>query len=73
MKFADVQRAPVGGDVILAVDGTEVDSFEDLASYLALETTPGDTVRVRVLRDETEQIVEVTLSARPERSETPLR
>ena len=70
---ADGRRVPVGGDVILAIDGTPVGSFEDLASYLALETRPDDTVRLTVLRDGSERSVEVTLGARPEGSRSPLR
>lgn len=66
-------RVPVGGDVLLSVDGTTMSTFEDLASYLALETRPGDTIAVTVLRDGSEETVELTLEARPERSRSPLR
>nr|WP_241991863.1 hypothetical protein [Halorubrum sp. SS7] len=48
-------------------------SFEDLASYLALRTRPGDTLEVTVLRDGTEQTIELTLVSRPEQSQSPLR
>lgn len=72
-RVVDGRRVPVGGDVILAVDGTSMESFEDLASYLALETRPGDTVRLTVLRDGTERTVEVTLDSRPEGSQSPLQ
>jgi len=66
-------RVPVGGDVILAVDGTAIGTFEDLASHLALEMRPSDTIDVTILRDGEEQTVALTLSARPERSTSPLR
>jgi S1-C subfamily serine protease len=56
---------PVGGDVVVGIGGTAVRTQADLGSYLALETSPGDTVSVTVLRDGTEETVEVTLDARP--------
>nr|WP_239641888.1 trypsin-like peptidase domain-containing protein [Haloterrigena salina] len=72
-RFVNGSRVPVGGDVLLAVDGTEVHSFEDLASYLALQTRPDETIELTVLRDGAEQTVELTLESRPERSRSPLR
>ncbi|WP_136687814.1 S1C family serine protease [Halorhabdus amylolytica] len=73
IEFVNGSRLPVGGDVILSVDGVEMTSFEDLASYLALQTRPGDTIQVRILRDGSEQTVEMKLIARPERSRSPLQ
>ncbi|AZH24563.1 S1C family serine protease [Haloplanus aerogenes] len=61
------ERIPVGGDVLLAVDGTRTDTTEALGSYLALETRPGDTVSMTILRDGEEQTVEVELGTRPTR------
>ncbi|MXR51489.1 PDZ domain-containing protein [Halovenus sp. WSH3] len=72
-EFVDGRRVPVGGDIILTVDGTTMTSFEDLASYLALQTRPGDTVQATVLRDGTEQTVELSLEPRPEQSRSPLQ
>ena len=66
-------RVPVGGDVILAVEGAPMESFEDLASYLALQTRPGDTIQLIILRGGTQQTVELTLASRPEESQSPLR
>ncbi len=73
LEFVNGRRVPVGGDVILGVEGTTMESFEDLASHLALQTRPGDTIQVRILRDGSEQTVELTLTDRPERSQSPLR
>jgi len=56
---------PVGGDVLLAIDGTPTNTTEALGSYLALETRPGDTVSMTVLRDGEERTVEVELGSRP--------
>ncbi|MFC7044203.1 PDZ domain-containing protein [Halobacteriaceae archaeon GCM10025711] len=59
------ERVPVGGDVVLAMGDTDITTLEGLSSFLALETSPGDTVPVTVLRDGTEQTVEFTLGTRP--------
>jgi len=56
---------PVGGDVIVAIDGRQVSSAEDLSSYLVTETSPGDEVTLTVLRDGERQEVTVTLDERP--------
>ena len=56
---------PVGGDVLLAIDGVELTTTEDLGSYLALETGPGQTVEFRVLRDGSELTVPLELGERP--------
>jgi len=61
----DGQQVPVGGDVILAIDGTTISTIEDLNSYLALETRPGDTIAVTVRRDGTERTIDFELGTRP--------
>jgi len=57
---------PVGGDVIVAIDGQPVASGEELSSYLVTETSPGEEVTLTVLRDGERQEIEVTLDERPE-------
>lgn len=56
---------PGSGDVIVAIDGTEIPTQEQLSSYLALETSPGDTIKLEVVRDGDRQSVELTLAERP--------
>ncbi|QLH80027.1 trypsin-like peptidase domain-containing protein [Halosimplex rubrum] len=55
-----------GGDVVVSMDGTSIPTREALASFLALETSPGDTIDVTVLRDGEERTVELTLGSRPD-------
>ncbi len=62
----DGTRVPVGGDVLLAIDDRELTTTEGLGSYLALETSPGDVVALTVLRDGTEQTVELELGVQPD-------
>ncbi|MFD1562286.1 S1C family serine protease [Haloarchaeobius amylolyticus] len=54
------------GDVIVAIDGEQIQNQAQLLSYLALETAPDDTVELTVVRNGDQQSVEVTLEARPE-------
>jgi S1-C subfamily serine protease len=56
---------PVGGDVILEMGGQPTRNLSALSRYLALETSPGDTIPIRLLRDGEEQTVELTLGERP--------
>jgi serine protease Do len=56
---------PVGGDVIVAIDGQPVQQFNDMLSYLARNTEVGQTVTLTVLRDGKEMTLDLTLEARP--------
>ena len=56
---------PTGGDVIVAMGGEPVPTSGALGRFLALETRPGDTVSVRVVRDGAETTVDLALGARP--------
>ena len=54
-----------GGDIITAIDGQPVATFDDLLSYLTTNKSPGDTVVLSVLRDGQPVDVTVTLGQRP--------
>ena len=54
-----------GGDLIIAIDGREVRTFDDLLAYLITNKSPGDTVVLRVLRGSDEVDITVTLGKRP--------
>ncbi|MFC4249406.1 S1C family serine protease [Natribaculum luteum] len=60
------QEVPVGGDVIVEIDDREIRNGEELGSYLATETSPGDDVEVTVVRDGEQTTETVTLDERPE-------
>ncbi len=60
-------QVPIGGDVIVAIDGEPIDDFDDLLSYVALETEPGQQVRLTILRGGAEQEVTVQVGERPNR------
>ncbi|MCX6092153.1 MAG: trypsin-like peptidase domain-containing protein [Candidatus Bipolaricaulota bacterium] len=56
---------PLGGDVIVAVDGAPVKTMADLTVYLEMETAVGQTVRVTVVRNGSQLEIPVELAARP--------
>jgi len=61
----DGRSVDIGGDVITAINGSPVFSFDDLLIYLSLETSPGQTVTLSVIRDGQPRDIQVTLQARP--------
>ncbi len=66
----DGRQVDVGGDVLTAVDGQPLQSFDDLLLYIALNVRPGDTITLTVLRDGKTLEIPVTLSKRPETLDT---
>jgi serine protease Do len=55
----------VGGDVIIAVNGSPVTSMDDLIAYLETNTTVGQKVTLTILRNGKQMTVDVTLGTRP--------
>ena len=66
ISIVDGAPVPVGGDVIVAIDDEEIPNQEQLSSYLALETSPGDEIDLEVVRDGDRETVGVTLEERPD-------
>ena len=58
-------RLQAGGDVITAIDGQPISTFDQLLGYLTTNKSPGDTVVLTVLREGQTMDVTVTLGARP--------
>jgi 2-alkenal reductase len=70
----DGRQVEVGGDVVTAIDGKPISTFDDLLVYISLETHPGQTVTLTILRDGNYKDVKVTLEERPtslQGTETP--
>ena len=72
LQGADGQRQfqgaeiETGGDVIVAVDGKELEHDSDLAELVSRQR-PGETIRLEIVRDGDRMEIEVTLEPRPER------
>jgi S1-C subfamily serine protease len=62
---ANGDGVPVGGDLIIGIDGIEVQQFDTLLKYLINNKAPGDVVTLTVLRDGQEITLEMTLDKRP--------
>ncbi len=54
-----------GGDLIIAIDGHNVRTFDEMLAYLITNKGPGDTVVLQVLRGDEKVDVPVTLGKRP--------
>jgi 2-alkenal reductase len=56
-----------GGDLITAINGTELITFSDFIGYLIKNQKPGDTVVLTILRGDQEMQIPITLEKRPNR------
>ena len=61
----DGLAVPVGGDVVKAVDGQAIVSFDDLLEYIALRSEVGQNLTLTIMRYGREQTVTARLEARP--------
>jgi len=68
----DGRTVETGGDVVIAIDGQPVYSFDDMLMYIALKTSPGQEVTLTVLRDGKEQQITLRLEPRPTDLSAPL-
>ena len=59
------RQVELGGDVITAIDGQPVKTFDDILVYLSLQTTPGQEITLTILRDGKYQDVNLELGTRP--------
>jgi S1-C subfamily serine protease len=64
-ESTDIIGMNAGGDLIIAVDGQEVQTFSDMLNYLIANKSPGDKITFTVLRDKQTIEVELTLDKRP--------
>jgi 2-alkenal reductase len=59
------ERLLAGGDIITAIDGQPVTTFDDLLGYLTTNKSPGETVVLTILREGQTMDITVTLGTRP--------
>jgi len=55
----------IGGDIIIAVDGTRIINGDSLMSYLEEKTTPNQIIKVSIVRDNQQIDIPVELGMRP--------
>ncbi|MBV0925799.1 trypsin-like peptidase domain-containing protein [Halomicroarcula limicola] len=68
-KRVDGTEVPVGGDVVVGLDGVPVRSHEELTRRLLTDTEPGEPVALDVIRDGAELTVEFVAAERPAASD----
>ncbi len=57
---------PLGGDIIVAINGEPIEDMDDLIAYLIDKTRPDEEASIMVLRGgETRETIKVTLGTRP--------
>jgi S1-C subfamily serine protease len=64
-KSTSLQGILAGGDLIVAVDGQQVKTYDDLIGYLVANKSPGDTITLTVLRGDQKVDLTLTLDKRP--------
>jgi S1-C subfamily serine protease len=63
----DFEGVPImpGGDLIVAIDGTPVDSAEDVVRAVTQRLLPGQRVELTILRGNLQRTVSIVLGERP--------
>ncbi len=56
---------PYGGDIIVAIDGSPVETIDDVIAYLVAKTKPDQEVVFEIIRNGTPQEITVKLGKRP--------
>lgn len=64
-QATNIDQLQAGGDVITAIDGQPIATFDALLGYLTTNKSPGDTVVLTILREGKAMDVTVTLGKRP--------
>jgi S1-C subfamily serine protease len=59
------QLITVGGDVIIAINGTRITNLDDLLTYLEAYTLPGQTINVTIVRNNQIVTLQAELGTRP--------
>jgi S1-C subfamily serine protease len=59
------EQVIVGGDILVAINGTRITGIDDMSAYLEEYTLPGQTVDLTVVRDNETTVVPLELGSRP--------
>jgi S1-C subfamily serine protease len=61
----DGQQYTMGGDIVIAINGTRIVNYDALLTYLERYTRPGETIQIGLIRDGKEQTIQVTIGTQP--------
>jgi 2-alkenal reductase len=64
-KPTNIPNLSGGGDLIVAIDGREVRTFDEMLAYLITNKGPGDSVVLQVLRGDEKVDMTIVLGSRP--------
>jgi serine protease Do len=59
------QSVTIGGDIIIAFDGTRITGTDDLSTFLEENTLPGQTINVTIVRNNQTMTLSLKLGTRP--------
>jgi 2-alkenal reductase len=59
------QLMTIGGDIIIALNGTKITNIDSLSAYMEENTMPGQTLNVTIVRENQIMTVQLTLGTRP--------
>lgn len=65
-QATNIEGLKAGGDIVTAVDGKPINTFDELLGYLTTNKSPGDTIVLTILRGGKSMDVTVTLDKRPQ-------
>ena len=61
----DGQPIIIGGDIIIAFNGTRITGTDDLSTYLEEHTLPGETITVTIVRNNQDMTLQLKIGTRP--------
>ena len=64
------ERVVIGGDIIVAINGTRITGIDDLSAYLEEYTLPGQTIDLTIVRDNETIAASLELGSRPTTTST---
>jgi S1-C subfamily serine protease len=59
------QSVTIGGDIIIAINGTRITGIDDLSTFLEEHTLPGQTIDVTIIRNDQTVTLPLKLGTRP--------
>jgi S1-C subfamily serine protease len=61
----DGSYVTIGGDIIIAINGTRITNGDDLSTYLEEKTLPNETINITIVRNNQTMTLAVILGTRP--------
>jgi S1-C subfamily serine protease len=55
----------IGGDIIIAINGTRITNLDDLSTFLEEHTLPGEVITVTIVRSNQTMDLQITVGTRP--------